>query len=57
MAGGRQTPPKGTPPAPTGPRGLGGYCWAEDELTHLHCTKPPGHTGQHFHTYTRKSWG
>ncbi|MGW4670059.1 hypothetical protein [Streptomyces sp. NPDC004324] len=56
MADGKRKPPTGTPPAPTGPRGLGGYCWAEHEPTHLHCTKPLGHDGSHWHAYQKKSW-
>lgn len=43
-------------PEKTGPRGLGGYCWAEHAPTHLHCTKPVGHAGAHWHAYRKRSW-
>jgi hypothetical protein len=33
-----------------------GYCWAERPGWRLHCTKPPGHTGKHWHTYTKTGW-
>lgn len=33
-----------------------GYCWAEHPGSHLHCTKPPGHDGKHWHTYTKTDW-
>ncbi len=33
-----------------------GYCWAERAGWRLHCTKPPGHDGKHWHTYTKTGW-
>jgi hypothetical protein len=44
-------------PAPTGPRGLGGYCWALHPTTGVHCTEPVGHRhADHWHTYTKTRW-
>ena len=37
-------------------RGLGGYCWTEHPNGGRHCTLPVGHTGSHWHTYSRTSW-
>lgn len=45
--------------APTGPRGLAGYCWLEDPKTGLHCTWPVGHEAwrlDHWHAYRKVSW-
>lgn len=40
------------PRVPNGHR----YCWAEHSSTHVHCTQPTGHSGRHWHPYTRTSW-
>jgi hypothetical protein len=37
-------------------RGLGGYCWNEWQGGRYHCTLPFGHSGRHWHAYSRKSW-
>ncbi|MFC4466695.1 hypothetical protein ACFPH6_19545 [Streptomyces xiangluensis] len=55
----QQTTTKSKPTglAPCGPRGLGGYCWAEHPETSVHCcvkaTQP--HT-MHWHPYTGTRW-
>jgi hypothetical protein len=44
---------------PPGPRGLGGYCWARDPQTGVHCTDPVGHEARyqdHWHPYTSRRW-
>lgn len=38
-----------------------GYCWAEHQHTHVHCTEPSGHpprdgNGGHWHSYSKTSW-
>lgn len=39
------------------PRGrMSGYCWDEYSGTHVHCTMPAGHKGQHWHAYSKTSW-
>lgn len=43
-------------PAASGPRGLGGYCWAEHQGGRHHCTLPVGHGGMHWHAYSKTSW-
>ena len=40
------------PRVPNGHR----YCWDESSSRHVHCTLPIGHSGQHWHPYTRTSW-
>lgn len=57
----QQTTKTSTPsgPAPSGPRGLAGYCWLQDPETGLHCTWPVGHEAwrpDHWHAYTKTSW-
>ncbi|MFF4523258.1 hypothetical protein [Streptomyces bluensis] len=46
-------PAKDIPPAP---RGIGGYCWATHPSKGVHCTNPLGHSGGHWHPYTKTSW-
>lgn len=41
-----------TKTAPSGPRGLAGYCWAVHPGGRGHCTRPPGHSGPHADSYT-----
>lgn len=54
--------PAGIIPAkdiPPGPRGLGGYCWAEHPTKGVHCCEPVGHEErypEHWHPYTRTRW-
>ena len=36
--------------------GLGGYCWHEHPSRRVHCTKPVGHSGPHWHPYSKTSW-
>ncbi|MFI1732662.1 hypothetical protein ACH40E_26335 [Streptomyces acidicola] len=39
------------------PRGrMSGYCWVEHPHTHVHCTEPYAHRGQHWHPYSKTSW-
>lgn len=33
-----------------------GYCWAQHPTTRVHCTEPPRHAGNHWHTYTKTGW-
>lgn len=45
--------------APSAPRGLGGYCWAEHPDRHVHCVEPVGHETRHrdhWHPYTGTRW-
>lgn len=32
------------------------YCWAEHPRTHVRCTDPAGHSGTHWHAYSKTSW-
>jgi hypothetical protein len=37
------------------PRGrMSSYCWAESAGGTMHCCLPVGHTGPHYHPYTRR---
>jgi len=45
---------KSTLPRAKGP--ISGYCWAEHTGTHVHCTEPVGHSGRHWHPYSKTSW-
>lgn len=39
------------------PRGrISGYCWTEHPRTSVHCTLPHGHSGAHWHPYSKASW-
>lgn len=38
-----------------GPRGHG-MCWAEHPRTSVHCIEPIGHSGTHWHPYTKTRW-
>jgi hypothetical protein len=35
---------------------MSGYCWTEHSRTHVHCTEPFGHSGRHWHPYSKTSW-
>ncbi|MFD7055569.1 hypothetical protein ACFWBS_41120 [Streptomyces mirabilis] len=35
---------------------ISGYCWAAHTGTHVHCTEPFGHSGRHWHPYSKTSW-
>ncbi|MGW7087475.1 hypothetical protein ACWGH2_28815 [Streptomyces sp. NPDC054871] len=35
---------------------IGGLCWDRKPGDALHCTLGQGHTGDHFHAYTRTRW-
>jgi hypothetical protein len=35
---------------------ISNYCWAEHTGTHVHCTEPVGHSGRHWHPYSKTSW-
>ncbi|MGD1220019.1 hypothetical protein AB9Q10_16500 [Streptomyces krungchingensis] len=45
---------KRTLPRYDGP--MSGYCWALHPDGRRHCTLPRGHSGTHWHPYTRASW-
>jgi hypothetical protein len=35
---------------------ISNYCWAEHTGTRVHCTEPFGHSGRHWHPYSKTSW-
>ncbi|MGW1614424.1 hypothetical protein ACWCQZ_34285 [Streptomyces sp. NPDC002285] len=35
---------------------ISNYCWQANLGGNMHCTLPRGHSGRHWHAYSKTSW-